>query len=88
MKTKPNAPNAKPAKTLKVSEPAHLDEKSTLMLAGTLAKVAKCLLMCAPPFPEGSEGAECVAIARRSIPLVRNILEQHKARLVKKGGAK
>lgn len=59
----------------KVQKPqAVLPSREVVTLAVTLGKVAKCLLMCAPQFPAGSEGAVAVELARKSIPAVREIL--------------
>lgn len=51
-----------------------LPSREVVTLAVTLGKVAKCLLMCAPQFPAGSEGSAAVELARKSIPAVREIL--------------
>ena len=63
----------------KVSGPAaKIDEKQVVALAATLSRVSRLLVMCAPPFPAGSEGAQTVELARRSIPLARNVLANMK----------
>lgn len=58
------------------NKPQHptLDADATVSLAAALGRVSKCLLMCAPKFPEGSEGALAIETARRSLPVVHNIL--------------
>ena len=51
-----------------------LGENTAISMAAALGCVSKCLIMCAPKFPEGSEGALAVETARRSLPVVHNIL--------------
>ena len=63
----------------KASGPAaKIDKKQVVALAATLSRVSRLLVMCAPPFPDGSEGAQTVELARRSIPLARNVVANMK----------
>lgn len=72
----------KQKKTAKPKKPsvhaAKIDEKQVVALAATLSRVSRLLVMCAPPFPDGSEGAQTVELARRSIPLARNVVANMK----------
>lgn len=83
MKDKPHK-TEKP-KTPKAEPQQAIDEKTVVAIVTALGRVSKCLLMCAPKFADGSEGSVAVDLARRSIPVVRNILN---GKAEKKGGAK
>ena len=52
-------------------------DRTTLVLAGLLGKVARCLVMCAPQFPAGSEGAKAVEMALKSIPFTDKLMKEN-----------
>jgi len=52
-----------------------LDANTIVALASSLGRVSQCLIMCAPQFAEGSEGAVSVDLARSSIKAVNNIIQ-------------
>ena len=78
-----NADQKKAQKPTPQKPQAVLPSREVVTLAVTLGKVAKCLLMCAPQFPAGSEGAVAIELARKSILAVREIL---RPREIKDGG--
>lgn len=50
--------------------------RAIVALASLCLEMRKVLLMCAPAFPEGSDGAKAVAAARNSLPQLREILQK------------
>ena len=60
-------------------QPSSVGMAEHLAALRSLARVSACLVMCAPRFPDGSEGALAVAEARASLSNMRKALK-------KKGG--
>ena len=71
--------------TLDEKQKNKIDENTVVEIFTSMVRVSRCLLMCAPRFAEGSEGAIAVNCAQHYIPLIVEILRSKKE---EKGGAK
>ena len=54
-----------------------IGEKEENALVATLGRVSSLLVVCAPPFAEGSEGARTVEIARQSIRFAQDFIKEN-----------